>query len=483
MVNNATSKLITPKVFISYSWSSPEHQSLVREWAERLRHDGVDVILDQYDLKAGQDKYEFMERMVTDKAVTHVLVFADKKYKEKADNRKAGVGTETQIISKEVYDKVTQSKFVPIKCEPSDDDSDCFPVFFQARIGFDFSSPQKVNEDWEPLLRHLFGKPLHEKPKLGNPPAYIISDSNVPSSPAIAKYSTLRQAILQGKNGIGLYRREFLESCFEHVESIRNRDRGGNENAASKIVEECGKLVQVRDYLIDWMLLESEAAPSKDFSNALIELLERLLALRDETSGGDDVWPKAYNIFSYETFLYTVAALLKNKCFTDLRAVFSALYIKPAEKRLGGQNFQRFDSFYTSCSMLNAVLAKEGAELLSPTAQLIKLQAKRSDIPFLDLLQADLLILLISFIDPQIRWYPQSFFYARYAGDFPFFLKATHQKGFENLSTIIGTSDLDAIRLSVKKGSEEIKSMSHNSFYLNLTFWDAINMDKLNTIK
>src|SRR5215510_6065595 len=97
---------MSPKVFISYSWSSPAHQQLVQDWAEQLVADGVDVVLDVYDLKEGHDKFAFMERMVTDKSVTHVLVICDQAYSEKADARKAGVGTESQIISKEVYEKV-----------------------------------------------------------------------------------------------------------------------------------------------------------------------------------------------------------------------------------------------------------------------------------------------------------------------------------------------------------------------------------------
>jgi hypothetical protein len=56
-----------PKVFISYSWTSQSHQERVREWAERLISDGVDIVLDLYDLKEGQDKYAFMEKMVSDR--------------------------------------------------------------------------------------------------------------------------------------------------------------------------------------------------------------------------------------------------------------------------------------------------------------------------------------------------------------------------------------------------------------------------------
>ncbi len=97
-----------PKVFISYSWSSPGHQDQIRQWAEQLVNDGVDVVLDIWDLKEGDDKFAFMEKMVTDSSVTHVLVFSDSEYASKADARRAGVGTESQIISSEVYSKVQQ---------------------------------------------------------------------------------------------------------------------------------------------------------------------------------------------------------------------------------------------------------------------------------------------------------------------------------------------------------------------------------------
>ncbi len=50
-----------PKVFISYSWSSPQHEQWVLDLAERLSGDGVVVVLDKWDLKEGQDKHVFME--------------------------------------------------------------------------------------------------------------------------------------------------------------------------------------------------------------------------------------------------------------------------------------------------------------------------------------------------------------------------------------------------------------------------------------
>jgi len=89
-----------PKTFISYSWSSSER---VLELAERLMANGVEVILDKWDLKEGQDKYAFMEQCVTEPSVDRVLIICDMAYTEKANKREGGVGDETVIISPEVY--------------------------------------------------------------------------------------------------------------------------------------------------------------------------------------------------------------------------------------------------------------------------------------------------------------------------------------------------------------------------------------------
>jgi hypothetical protein len=95
-----------PKVFISYSWSSDEYVERVIEFVEDLRDHHVEVVFDQYDLTEGQDKHEYMERAVTDPTVDRVLILCDPVYADKADGRRGGVGTETLIISGQVYSNV-----------------------------------------------------------------------------------------------------------------------------------------------------------------------------------------------------------------------------------------------------------------------------------------------------------------------------------------------------------------------------------------
>jgi TIR domain len=78
--------ITNPKVFISYSWSSEEHKERVLKWAQDLVGHGIKVLIDRWSLKEGQDKYAFMESMVTDQEVNHVLCFSDATYAEKAVN-------------------------------------------------------------------------------------------------------------------------------------------------------------------------------------------------------------------------------------------------------------------------------------------------------------------------------------------------------------------------------------------------------------
>lgn len=81
---------MNPKVFISYSWHPEENKIRVEQLARRLMSDGVDVTLDVWSLKDGQDKYVFMEKMVTDPDIDKVLIICNKDYAEKADSRKGG---------------------------------------------------------------------------------------------------------------------------------------------------------------------------------------------------------------------------------------------------------------------------------------------------------------------------------------------------------------------------------------------------------
>ncbi|MCL1987340.1 MAG: TIR domain-containing protein [Firmicutes bacterium] len=174
-----------PKVFISYAWTSEEHKDKVREFSERLMHNGVDVILNQWDLLPGQDQYHFMEKSVNDSTVTKVLIICNKEYKKKANNREGGVGTETMIISPEIYGNVGEDKFIPIifereeneKGEKNENGIIPLPTYIKSRIYVDLSLEEDYEKNYVTLIRYLHDRPEHSKPPLGKMPEYFNEES------------------------------------------------------------------------------------------------------------------------------------------------------------------------------------------------------------------------------------------------------------------------------------------------------------------
>ena len=67
-----------PKLFISYCWTNQEHESWVLNLATELVENGVDVIIDKWNLREGQDSYKFMEQMVNNKDIKKVLLICGK---------------------------------------------------------------------------------------------------------------------------------------------------------------------------------------------------------------------------------------------------------------------------------------------------------------------------------------------------------------------------------------------------------------------
>ncbi|MEI7713697.1 MAG: SEFIR domain-containing protein [Rhodospirillales bacterium] len=130
---------MTPKAFISYSWSNPSHEQWVISLAGELRESGVDVMLDKWDLKEGDDAHAYMEQMVTNPEITKVVMVCDKIYAEKANRRSGGVGTETQIITPELYGNQSQNKFVAVISELDEGGNGYVPVFYKSRIYIDMS--------------------------------------------------------------------------------------------------------------------------------------------------------------------------------------------------------------------------------------------------------------------------------------------------------------------------------------------------------
>jgi hypothetical protein len=159
----------SPIVFISYSWDTPEHEAWVLELASHLRVNGVDVILDKWDLgPLGKPLPHFMENAV--RKAKRVICVLTPNYKLKTDDLKGGVGYEYSIISSEIFADVTTSKFIPLfKTGPK---NQATPTALNGRKYIDITDGVLSDEKMEELLRDIYEEPKLKKPPLGQKPKF-----------------------------------------------------------------------------------------------------------------------------------------------------------------------------------------------------------------------------------------------------------------------------------------------------------------------
>ena len=155
-----------PKVFISYSHDSPGHKQWVSELAARLRRNGVDAMLDQWDLGLGDDITRFMERGIVN--ADRVLVVCTDKYVGKANAGEGGVDYERMIINAELVQNLGTDKFIPIIRQASRKEKT--PTFLGTRVYADFRDDSQFDAECERLIRELHEIPIVEKPPLGKSP-------------------------------------------------------------------------------------------------------------------------------------------------------------------------------------------------------------------------------------------------------------------------------------------------------------------------
>ena len=168
-----------PKAFISYSHDSPEHRRWVSELGAKLRHNGIDAILDQWDLGLGDDATRFMELGVRDS--NRVLVICTDSYVSKANAGEGGVGYERMIVTAQLVQDLGTNKFIPIICQASGEEK--MPTFLGARVYIDFTDNSQFDGKFDELLHELHQVPVVEKPPLGkNPFAKLPSGQEAPPS-------------------------------------------------------------------------------------------------------------------------------------------------------------------------------------------------------------------------------------------------------------------------------------------------------------
>jgi hypothetical protein len=409
-----------PKLFISYSWTSEEHERWVIDLATQLREAGVDVILDKWDLKEGHDAYHFMEQMVSNPDVRKVVIVCDRKYAEKADHRAGGVGTETQIISPEIYAKQQQDKFVVVVSERDEQGKPYLPTFYRSRIYIDLSHDGVYAKNFEQLLRWVYDKPLYVKPPLGEKPGFL-SESEQPSLGTTVFFQRALDAIRNNRSHRAGAVSEYFDRLATGLDSIRISDSGGVDmEFDDRVLNSINSFLPYRNEALEIFLALAQFGPLPDEQRATHRFFERAFPYmhRPETARSYREWDfDNFRFVVHEMFLYLAAAYMKYERFTSVAAMLQEPYYVGRESGDAGGTVS-FSSFRVHMKSLDYRNKRLSLGRLSLRADLLQQRSSASGLSFQHVMQADFTLYLRDAFDTlreshsHQHWWPETLLYA-----------------------------------------------------------------------
>ncbi len=473
----------TVKAFISYCWSSDLHQEWVLALAERLQLNGVHVVIDVWDLKAGQDVNSFMETMVTDVEVTKVLVICDKGYRTKANERKGGVGSEAQIISPELYARAGQTKFIPVVAERDADGEACLPVFLKGRLYVDLASADSFGEGFVDLMHNLFGSPKRRRPPLGPPPAFLTQGVDAGAHAGVlAQTARFQFQLPQVSERARPVFRDLLDESFKDLMSIcppPDMTEAALLEVALSIPE---RATVVRDAILDAIGQVARADLKLDLGSLLHEFFERCIGLLypgPTVSAWNELAFEPQRFVVQELFLCALATLIRHDRFDDLDFILDEPYFYSSSRRQRTGSFCEFREYLGLYD--NRLNAQQTQRLISFSTALMKDRLPRTTVSLEEFMMADFVAMLRWALDPadrsNERWFASSLVYRnRNSEPFDLFYRARTDRYFAKVKRLLKVDSRHALAVRFAEGTKRYRLDDLRFGHIRIEYEQLLNL-------
>jgi len=440
----------SPKLFVSYSWSSSQHEQWVLQLATELRESSVDVVLDKWDLKEGNDANAFMEKMVTDPEIKKVILVCDKKYADKADGRAGGVGTEAQIISPEIYQKQDQNKFVAVVVQKDDDGKAYLPTYYKSRVYIDLSDNDQYAKNFEQLLRWVFDKPLYLKPELGAKPSFL-EETGIISLGTGSRFTRAIEAIKNNRPYAKGALQEYFETFTGNLENFRITATGGEFDDA--VVENIRNFIPYRNEAAESFSAIAQYYNTKEAHTQLHRFFERMIPYWDRPEGVQSYREWDFDNFKFiihELFLYCVASLIEHEAFDGVAYLLRNRYYVENNPDFGRNSMKSYQLFRVYLKSLEYRNSRLKLQKLSLHADMLKERAVGTGVTFERIMQADFIVYLRDCLDTlkgnsSQYWWPVTLLYRSFHNQRPFevFARAESTQYFGSLLTMLDIKNKD----------------------------------------
>ena len=433
----------------------------VVQLASGLKTNGVDVILDRWRLREGQDAHAFMETMVSDSSIRKVVVICDKTYAEKSVGRMGGVGTESSIMSSEIYGRSDQTKFVAICREKDEFGKAYLPVFFQSRLYIDLSEQADYAAGFEQLLRWCHDEPLYLEPEIGRKPTFSV-DASIESQKSARDFTRVSTTVAADPRVVVRSAVSYIRSLaatHSNLVTIEDSSSAPLEDLIfDKIESFSGTFSVIRGVLEDTLSLDVD----DQLPAAVHEYLETLISFFDT---GPTTWAAdATKFFAHFVFLQTVSSLVRVRKLKSLGRFLDEPFLKRRPNSYAAKSVT-YEHLRIHIESLDARSQKTGQRRLSPQADLIKNICERMGQSFGEIIEADFLVFLRDAFDSNpdriyYHWYPITLLYIGESdGALPLFVRAQQQALKEELISVLGiASDNQVIdfRSRLKSGAVKV---------------------------
>jgi hypothetical protein len=166
LIQETAAQEVGGTVFISYTHDGPDHSQEVLDLSNRLRSEGIDCVLDQYESSPPEGWPQWMDREI-EKAQSVLMICTAAYYRRVMGKENPGIGLgirwEGSLIYNHIYnDDSRNKKFIPIVFDAAH--AIHIPTPVQGATRYNLGSP----EGYAQLYDRLIGKPPAEKPPLGD---------------------------------------------------------------------------------------------------------------------------------------------------------------------------------------------------------------------------------------------------------------------------------------------------------------------------
>lgn len=452
------------KVFLSYSWTSYDHQQWVIGLAKDLMAHNVHPVMDTWDLRTGDDSIKFMERMVNDKTVTKVLILSDKKYAERANDREGGVGTETQIISPELYGQAESRKFALGVCERDEKGKPYMPTYYKGRIYIDFSDESKYVDEFEKLLRWIHDKHAEERPaEYGPSPSFLLDKSSIDLGTAMyARRAT--DAFRTGKaQAIGSFS-EYLETLATHLDRLKITREQGKE-FDEQVVESFAAFKPYRDEFVEVISVTMRHSNEPAVGAALHRFFERIYVYNERPQNFSGTYQTNdfdnFRLICRELFLLTNTVAIKLQRFDLAHALLDRDYYLPA---MSGGTMYPYGVLAREVESMEYRRRRLSSRRANLIADMLLERTDGTSLSRDEVMQADFFLYLKAHLKDEHRWHPATHVYAGgMHRAFELFARAGAKSYWDRLALLLGVKDLEKFKaqmISMRQYGDGMNSSS-----------------------